>query len=88
MKVRLKRELRPVFAIVCALFQFHEGPIKTLSLCLTRQSVQCFNSMKVRLKLSVAVITPALADGLNSMKVRLKPIYNQLREKNYDVSIP
>ena len=36
---------------VLNLFQFHEGPIKTLLLNLVSVMLACFNSMKVRLKL-------------------------------------
>ena len=51
MKVRLKRN-----SFVCTLwkhylFQFHEGPIKTLLSRRQQFQIRCFNSMKVRLKL-------------------------------------
>ena len=58
------------------LFQFHEGPIKTL---LMPQMVLCkvsFNSMKVRLKLKVVLTPLLLLNCFNSMKVRLKPRKN------------
>ena len=55
-----------------ALFQFHEGPIKTLGKSRIKLLQQRFNSMKVRLKRKcvTAVLTPLLC--FNSMKVRLK----------------
>ena len=37
----------------CPMFQFHEGPIKTVMANLILNAVSSFNSMKVRLKQSL-----------------------------------
>ena len=50
MKVRLKRNwLRQSHPLI-QMFQFHEGPIKTLRPLWVLSLLTCFNSMKVRLK--------------------------------------
>ena len=49
MKVRLKRA-SPSHHTISAMFQFHEGPIKTLFTTDEQDDVNSFNSMKVRLK--------------------------------------
>ena len=54
------------------MFQFHEGPIKTLLANSRNNHLYCFNSMKVRLKQNVAEGIKAQNDCFNSMKVRLK----------------
>ena len=49
MKVRLKLEAAKV-ATAGEKFQFHEGPIKTISMRILNGLELSFNSMKVRLK--------------------------------------
>ena len=51
MKVRLKRPFAAYPRYFKALFQFHEGPIKTIKLTSFEVVKGGFNSMKVRLKL-------------------------------------
>ena len=53
-------------------FQFHEGPIKTSLMMLFHSCINCFNSMKVRLKHTLP-IRQFSVPRFNSMKVRLKP---------------
>ena len=55
------------------LFQFHEGPIKTLRDRVRRKNKSSFNSMKVRLKLFAYLVELTWKACFNSMKVRLKP---------------
>ena len=52
MKVRLKLELLNRVFFAFDVFQFHEGPIKTLDALVQQGELTSFNSMKVRLKRS------------------------------------
>ena len=57
-------------------FQFHKGTIKTLSRLNFYSFSVNFNSIKVRLKLSCAVLILSRISYFNSIKVRLKPSTN------------
>ena len=74
MKVRLKPALRIWRLPNLSLFQFHEGPIKTLVGLRMIFSNLCFNSMKVRLKRTLVMVILLRVLCFNSMKVRLKPL--------------
>ena len=50
MKVRLKLGNVLLHADALPVFQFHEGPIKTMLVTVILPPCLCFNSMKVRLK--------------------------------------
>ena len=73
-----------LFMFCPSLFQFHEGPIKTNTQILQLQAEGSFNSMKVRLKLTIKKTLTLRIFCFNSMKVRLKqlagfdPTYNDL----------
>ena len=71
MKVRLKHTTPTANALIL-LFQFHEGPIKTLRPNTLRVGVRSFNSMKVRLKRVICSTFVTVVMRFNSMKVRLK----------------
>ena len=72
MKVRLKLCIGSPNAIISLMFQFHEGPIKTLLKATCNTFVIGFNSMKVRLKHENSSECWQYGFGFNSMKVRLK----------------
>ena len=65
---------------VLTLFQFHEGPIKTIAKLYPRSLVSSFNSMKVRLKQLDQLVKQGELTGFNSMKVRLKQVDNSFTD--------
>ena len=55
------------------LFQFHKGAIKTLVDSAPDSTGAGFNSIKVRLKLTILALSLSAWASFNSIKVRLKP---------------
>ena len=70
-KVRLKLSVWIVSTLICLLFQFHKGTIKTVSRIGHGLKFPDFNSIKVRLKLWMRPAHP-VQFYFNSIKVRLK----------------
>ena len=88
MKVRLKHLEHHQIIMMMKKFQFHEGPIKTLTLLTPLVPMSCFNSMKVRLKPCAASSSAFFLSCFNSMKVRLKLRRGSRLGDQNEVSIP
>ena len=71
-----------------ALFQFHEGPIKTYCFIRAKAAVFKFQFHEGPIKTGLKTSSPTAQNRFNSMKVRLKPWSEKMAALQNQVSIP